>query len=272
VAEEQTDLTNITGLVAVAAQAIDMAAAMASSRTARTLDFKADRDMVSDVDIDIERSVRAYLGRETPHIGFLGEEEGLSGTATSLRWTLDPIDGTANYVAGVPLFAISLALVDGQHSLAGVIDVPPLKERYVAIRGQGATLNGERIQVRPTQNLTDAVVATGDYSVSPDTSISQLQLAITSQLARRAQRVRMVGSAAIDLAWLASGRFDATIMLSNKPWDTAAGVIIAREAGAEVVDKDGSHHDLRSSGTVAASAILLPRILDLLAQAARACS
>jgi myo-inositol-1(or 4)-monophosphatase len=71
---------------------------------------------------------------------------------------------------------------------------------------------------------------------------------------------------------VASGRFDATIMLSNKPWDTAAGVIIAREAGAEVVDKDGSHHDLRSSGTVAASAILLPRILDLLAQAARACS
>lgn len=266
-ADEQADLTDFDALVAAAAQAVDVAASMASSRTPRKLEFKGDRDMVSDVDIDIERAVRAYLSEKTPHVGFLGEEEGLSGELSSLRWTLDPIDGTANFVAGVPLFAIALALVDGRHSLAGIIDIPPMKERYVAIRGRGATLNGHPVGVRSAERLSDAVVAIGDYSFSRGTAISRLQVAIASQLAKRAQRVRMVGSAAIDLAWLASGNFDATIMLSNKPWDTAAGVIIAREAGAEVVDRDGSYHDLRSLATIAAAVTLLPQVLGLLADA-----
>jgi myo-inositol-1(or 4)-monophosphatase len=159
VADEQADLTDVDALVAAAAQAVDVAASMASSRTPRKLEFKGDRDMVSDVDIDIERAVRAYLSEKTPHVAFLGEEEGLSGELSSLRWTLDPIDGTANFVAGVPLFAIALALVDGRHSLAGIIDIPPMKERYVAIRGRGATLNGHPVGVRSTEKLNDAVVA-----------------------------------------------------------------------------------------------------------------
>jgi myo-inositol-1(or 4)-monophosphatase len=206
---------------------------------------------------------------ETPGIGFLGEEEGQSSDGTILRWALDPIDGTANFIAGVPLFAIALGLVDDHQSLAGIIEVPALRERYFAISGRGATLNDQQIHVRQTDQLIDAVVAIGDYTVSARAAnIRPLQLAITRYLATGAQRVRMVGSAAIDLAWLASGRFDATIMLSNKPWDTAAGVVIAREAGAEVVDSDGTPHSLQSSATIAASPPLLPQILQLVADAA----
>jgi myo-inositol-1(or 4)-monophosphatase len=160
-------------------------------------------------------------------------------------------------------------LVDDHQSLAGIIEVPALRERYFAINGRGATLNDQQIHVRQTDQLVDAVVAIGDYTVSARAAnIRPLQLAITRYLATGAQRVRMVGSAAIDLAWLASGRFDATIMLSNKPWDTAAGVVIAREAGAEVVDSDGTPHALQSSATIAASPPLLPQILQLVADAA----
>jgi myo-inositol-1(or 4)-monophosphatase len=112
-------------------------------------------------------------------------------------------------------------LVDDHQSLAGIIEVPTLRERYIAINGHGATLNDQQIHVRQTDQLIDAMVAIGDYTVSARAAnIRPLQLAITRYLATGAQRVRMVGSAAIDLAWLASGRFDATIMLSNKPWDT----------------------------------------------------
>ncbi len=268
-AQEHADLAKLDELMSSAASAMDLAVEMALSRKPQTLAFKGDRDMVSDVDIDIERTVRSYLERETPGIGFLGEEEGQSGNGTSLRWALDPIDGTANFIAGVPLFAITLGLVDDHQSLAGIIEVPALHERYIAIDGRGATLNGQQIRVRQTDKLIDAMVAIGDYSVSAGAAnIRPLQLAITSHLAAGAQRVRMVGSAAIDLAWLASGRFDATIMLSNKPWDTAAGVVIAREAGAEVVDHDGTPHSLQSSATIAASPPLLPHVLRLVADAA----
>jgi myo-inositol-1(or 4)-monophosphatase len=267
VAEEHADLTDLDDLMSSAARAMDLAVQMALSRKPQTLMLKGDRDMVSDVDIDIEHAVRSYLERETPEIGFLGEEEGEAHDG-ALRWALDPIDGTANFIAGVPLFAIALGLVDHHQALAGIIDIPVLRERYTAMYKRGATLNGQPIHVRRVDKLIDAVVAIGDYSVSARaTTVRPLQLAITRQLALHAQRVRMVGSAAIDLAWLASGRFDAVIMLSNKPWDTAAGVVIAREAEAQIVDRDGRPHSLQSSATIGASPALLPQILDLLMDA-----
>ncbi|MHB1596627.1 MAG: inositol monophosphatase family protein [Streptosporangiaceae bacterium] len=255
-------------LMNAACQAMDIAAQMALSRKPEVTAKKGDRDMVSDLDIAIERTVRDFLADATPGIGFLGEEEGATGAEAGLRWALDPIDGTANFVAGIPLFAVSLALIDDQQSLIGVVDVPVLGERYTAIQGGGAMLNGEPIAVREVHDLSDAIVATGDYAVSDDAAATNpLRLAITRQLARQVQRVRMVGSAAIDLTWVAAGRLDASIMLSNKPWDTAAGVIIAREAGAAVVDSDGNQHSLGSASTIAVPSSLLPKILKLIREA-----
>ncbi len=254
----------LDALMNAACQAMDIAARMALSRKPEVTAKKGDRDMVSDLDIAIERTVRGFLADATPGVGFLGEEEGAAGAQTGLRWILDPIDGTANFVAGIPLFAVSLALIDDDQPLLGVVDIPVLGERFTAIHGSGARLNHEPIAVRQVYDLADAVVATGDYAVSDDAmATNPLRLAITSQLAQRVQRVRMVGSAAIDLTWVAVGRFDASIMLSNRPWDTAAGVIIAREAGAAVVDIDGTLHTFGSSATIAAPPTLLPYILDL---------
>lgn len=260
----------LQALMQTASQAMDIAAQMAVSRKPEFTALKGDRDMVSDLDIAIERTVRGFLADATPEIGFLGEEEGATGTQTGLRWALDPIDGTANFVAGIPLFAVSLALIDDHQSLIGVVDIPILGERYTAAHRCGARLNGEPTIVRQVQHLADAIVATGDYAVGEDAmATNPLRLAITRQLAQRVQRVRMIGSAAIDLAWVAAGRLDAAIMLSNKPWDTAAGVIIAREAGATVVDANAAPHALGSSATIAAAGSLLPQIINLI-DAARA--
>ena len=149
-------------------------------------------------------------------------------------------------------------------SPTGVIDLPFLGGRYTAAQGHGAYIDGQPLKPRTSGDLSEAIIGLGDYAVGNGHEPRNVsQLAITEQLAQRAQRVRMFGSAAVDLAWVAAGRLDAIIMLSNKPWDTAAGVAIVREAGGSVVDADGSEHTLGSGATIASSPEMLGAILDL---------
>ena len=248
---------------------MDLAKEIVLGRSPAVVTAKGDRDMVSDVDLQIERAVRGYLRERSPEVGFLGEEEGNAPGEGELQWVLDPIDGTANFVKGIPLYSISLALLNEKEPVLGVIDVPGEGRRYSAAVGSGAYCDSTRIRVRPTLRLEDAIVTIGDYAVGEQAAArNQIRLAVTRRLAERALRVRMVGSAAIDLAWLAHGRTDAAIIFGNKPWDTAAGVILAREADGLVVDAHGEHHTLRSASTIAASAELLDQVLELISEAA----
>jgi len=252
-------------LLPTALKAVSLARELVHNRPVGVVTAKGDRDMVSEMDLAIERAVRDFLQRETPSIGFLGEEEGATAGDDELMWTLDPIDGTANFVHGLPLCGISLGLVQGKRPVLGVIDLPFLETRYSAAEHHGAYANEQRLHTSPTSSLSDAVVALGDYAVGADAAPkNRLRLALTEQLAAKAQRVRMLGSVAIDLAWVAEGKLDASITLSNKPWDMAAGVIIAREAGAQVIDRDGSPYTLDSTATIAITASLLDEIRDLL--------
>jgi myo-inositol-1(or 4)-monophosphatase len=222
--------------------------------------------MASETDYRVEREIRDFLSRRAPTVGFLGEEDGRTG-ATDAFWVLDPIDGTANFVRGIPLCAVSLALVQDTETMLGVIILPFIGETYCAEQDKGALLNGKEIHCSDTDKLAEAIVSIGDYAVGRNAGAkNQARFALTETLAAHVQRVRMLGTAAVDLAWVASGRLDATVALSNKPWDTAAGVLIAREAGAEVVDRDGSRHTLDSSATIAANAVLTPQVLALLAE------
>ncbi|QOC94898.1 inositol monophosphatase [Micromonospora craniellae] len=222
---------------------------------------KGDRDVVSELDYAIERDLRTFLRTETPDIGFLGEEGGSSGS-TSKRWVLDPIDGTSNYVRSLPLCAVSLALVHGNEAVLGVIELPFLSATYTAAKGEGAHANGQPITVSSTIRMSQALVAIGDYAVGLDAEArNRLRLALTGQLAAEVQRIRMTGSAALDLAWLAEGRLDAALTLSNHPWDMAAGVVIAREAGATVIDGNGARHDINSTTTLAVTPELTGSIL-----------
>jgi len=229
---------------------------------------KSDRDLVSDTDFAIEREIRALLSEKTPQFGFLGEEEGWADSINEgTFWVLDPVDGTSNFVRGQPLCGVSLALVDNGRIIVGGIDLPFFKERYTAAENEGAYKGERRISANSTDKLEDAIVSIGDYAVGEDAALrNKPRLAITSELAAHVHRVRMLGSAAIDLSWVADGRLDACIMLSNKPWDTAAGVLIAREAGAMLIDTAGDYHTTESKSTVAVTPSLSDSLVDLLNQ------
>ena len=231
---------------------------------------KADRDLVSDVDLAVERAVRGHLHDATPAIGFLGEEEGGTDNASiGWLWTLDPIDGTSNYAHGIPLCAASLALLRDGRPVLGVIDAPFLNERFHAVEGTGAWIGDRRLAAAPTTELREAIVAIGDYATGPGAARkNETQLAATVSLTPRVHRIRMLGTAALDLAWLAAGRLDASITFSNHPWDMAAGIILAREAGAAVTDADGTPHTFISAATIAAAQALIPQLIPLI-EAAR---
>jgi myo-inositol-1(or 4)-monophosphatase len=258
-------------LLPIAQDAIEMASRMMRQRRPGRVTEKADRDLVSEADLAIERSVRTFLGQQTPDIGFLGEEEGATGPpyGNELVWALDPIDGTSNYIRGLPLCAISLALVEDRQAVVAVIDVPFLNSRYHAVHGRGAYLADRRLRTSGTRHLREAVVALGDYASGEDAEPrNRDRLALTRQLVPRVQRIRMLGTAALDLAWLAEGKLDAAIMLSNKPWDTLAGVLLAREAGARVLGRAGETHTLDSAATIACAteplaAAMIPLIANL---------
>jgi myo-inositol-1(or 4)-monophosphatase len=226
---------------------------------------KGDRDYASQLDIDVERRVRDHLQAATPEVGFFGEEEGTRGDQNGLRWILDPIDGTVNFVHGLPLYAVSLALALEQQPLLGVIDLPAIHTRYCAVRGRGALVNDRPIAAsKAPAGLGSAVVALGDYAIGDQADAkNRTRLALTTRLAGSVLRVRMLGSAATDLAWLSEGHLDASIILANHPWDVSAGVVVARETGHTVVDIDGNDYSLRSRATIATHPELLPDLLSL---------
>jgi myo-inositol-1(or 4)-monophosphatase len=261
-------VTQARELLPVAEQAMDIARQMVSEHRPAVVSAKGDRDMVSDIDVSVERAVRGFLKDRTPDIGFMGEEEGDRAGQHELRWVLDPIDGTANFVKGIPLYAISLALVSREQPVLGIVDVPADGSRYTAAAGAGAFHGSTRIHVRPTDKLSEATVTIGDYAVGEDAAAkNRSRLAVTGQLAERTLRVRMLGSAAIDLAWFAHGRTDAAMIFGGKPWDVAAGVILVREAGGLVIDAHGSRYSLDSTSLIATSRVLLDELLGLMGRA-----
>jgi myo-inositol-1(or 4)-monophosphatase len=215
---------------------------------------KGDRDYASTVDVAIEETIKRELARATPEVPFLGEEEGGAGMDAEQLWVLDPIDGTANFVKDSPLCGISLALVELGRPTLALIDLPFIGERYLAAEGVGAFLNGKRIAVHEVSGMHEAMIGFADFSVGQQPQEEhRVHLELMRRLAIDAERIRVHGSAALDLAWLAAGRLNATLMLSNLPWDVAAGVLLVREAGGRAYDVDGSDHSPRSRFTLAST-------------------
>ncbi|WBB63665.1 inositol monophosphatase [Streptomyces sp. WMMC500] len=257
-------MTDLADLLKIADGAVELAKSIIVSRDPGEITAKGDRDMASEVDFAVEAAVRDHLARMTPDITFLGEEEGKSPKAGRLMWALDPVDGTANFVRGIPLCCVSLGLFDGKRCVLGVVDLPFMDARYHAREGGGAYCGSRRIRASGTSDLSAAIVSLGDYAVGADALVrNEQRLALTGRLAGRVQRVRMWGTAALDLVWVAEGRTDACVILSNNPWDTSAGVVIAREAGARVVSASGSAHDIDSGETIAVTPGLLHQIIPL---------
>jgi myo-inositol-1(or 4)-monophosphatase len=253
-------------LAEVARSAVRLGNELIKNTRPHTVTEKTDRDTFTEVDVQIEHEVRAYLAEATPEIGFVGEEEGRSDTNADSPyvWGLDPIDGTANFVHGVPLSGCSLALIQGNRTVIGVISLPYLDLHYSAVLGGGAFVNGKKLEASKTAELSKSIVAIGDYALGDDAAEKNRQrIALTAELAARVERVRMFGSAAHDLAWLAEGRVDGAVVMSNKTLDLAAGILIAREAGALVMDSSGDEHTMDSANTIAAAPGIADELLSL---------
>jgi myo-inositol-1(or 4)-monophosphatase len=227
---------------------------------------KGDRDFATAVDFRVEDAVKTALREIAPEIPFLGEERGGEAIDGGTVWVLDPIDGTVNFARASPLCGISLALVEERRPRIAVLDFPFLGERYLAVEGAGAFLNGRPVRCASVDALSEAVVGLSDFSVGRDSPTENpAHLALLAALARQALRVRLHGSEALDLAWTAAGRLGATIMLSNLPWDVSGGVLLVREAGGAVFDLDGTPHTPAARCTVASGPGLRDALLALFA-------
>jgi myo-inositol-1(or 4)-monophosphatase len=184
-------------------------------------------DLVSEADVSAETAIRAVLEEYRPQDAILGEEGGATGNG-ALRWVIDPLDGTTNFLFGVPQWAVSVACEDERGSLVGVVLDPNHDECFAATRTGPATLNGERIEAGGAEGLSTALVATG---FGYDSEIRARQAAVLTRVLPRVRDIRRAGAAAVDLAWLACGRLDLYWERGVKAWDVAAGSLLAERVG-----------------------------------------
>ncbi|HVW43865.1 MAG TPA: inositol monophosphatase family protein [Amycolatopsis sp.] len=254
-------------LLPVACEALARARRIIHGRGPLSVREKGERDLVTDVDLAVEDAVRDFLARETPEIGLLGEEHGRSGDPGAVWWALDPVDGTANFARGIPLCAVSLGLVSGRRSVLAAIDLPFLGTTYTAVEGHGAYADDSRIHASAASGLSSAVISIGDFAIGEGAAAkNRVRLALLDRLGARAQRIRMLGTAAIDLSWVAHGKLEATVILANLPWDTMAGTLLVREAGGLVLDRDGSDHATDSTATIAVCPALRDPLMRILSE------
>ena len=188
-------------------------------------------DPVSDADRDAESLIRARLLGARPDDSLLGEEGSSVDGRSGIRWVVDPLDGTVNYLFGIPDWAVSVACEDADGTLVGVVHIPTRRETFTAARSAGARLDGEPIAVSGADDLASALIATGFSYVA---EVRRAQAAALADILPRVRDIRRAGSAAVDLASVACGRVDGFYEVGLNPWDLAAGALLVREAGGLV--------------------------------------
>jgi myo-inositol-1(or 4)-monophosphatase len=212
---------------------------------------KGVNDFVTEVDINAEREIIYHLQKAYPDHAILGEESGLTGSEDAeYRWIIDPLDGTTNFIRGIPHYAVSIAcMYRGKIEHAVIVD-PVRREEFTASRGRGAQLNGHRIRVSDLTSLEGALLGTGiPFKEHCDNKLEPYSKSL-EQLAAQCAGIRRAGAASLDLAYVAAGRLDAFWEIGLAQWDIAAGVLLIREAGGLVADTDASDNYLESGNIV----------------------
>lgn len=225
-------------------------------------------DLVTATDKASEVVVRQYLARHFPTHAILGEEEGLSGSADSeWTWIVDPLDGTTSFAHGLPFFSVCIALRHRREIVAGAVYEPLRDELFLAESGSGATLDGKRIRVTETADLSRALLATGfPYRIAEN---PHKTLEVFAAVVPHARGIRRMGSAGLDLAYVACGRMDGYWETLLKPWDCAAGALLVREAGGLVTDFSGLEHDIFGLETLATNGAIHEQLRELIAAGKR---
>jgi myo-inositol-1(or 4)-monophosphatase len=249
-------------LLAVARDAAHAAAAELrarfGARAAGVRSKSTPTDLVSDADLAAEKAIRELLARRRPGDAILGEEGGATGDG-ELRWVVDPLDGTSNYLFGIPVFAVSVACEDDDGAIAGVVLDPIRDECFAATRSGEPTLNGDPIHASERTELATAMVATG---FGYDAAVRTRQAAVLQRVLPRVRDIRRAGAAAIDLAWCGCGRFDAYYERGLQHWDYAAGALLAARAGLAVRHLQATDAD--PAGLLAAPPALLDELEALI--------
>ncbi len=234
----------------------------------RTIELKGGIDLVTDADRAAEAALLGFLRSRLPGAAILAEESGVSGgSAGELRFFVDPLDGTTNYAHGVPHFAVNVAVADARGLAAGATYDPLRDELFTAARGEGAFLGEVRLRHSGRAELLGSLLVTGfPYDIHQH---HDYPLRLFGAFLRRARAVRRFGSAALDLAYVAAGRFDGFWEQRLKPWDVAAGILLAQEAGALVTDMAGGERMLETGDIVAAPPSLHAPMLELIGSVER---
>ncbi len=229
---------------------------------------KGPSDFVSMADLKAEKTLHRELSRARPDFGFLMEEQGAQeGADKTQRWIIDPLDGTTNFLHGIPHFAISIGYESNGEILAGVIYDPIKNEMFWAERGRGAWMNDKRLRVSGRSDMSEAVLATGIPHHGRGNHREFLALA--ELFMARTSGIRRYGAAALDLAYVAAGRYEGYWELDLKPWDVAAGAIIVKEAGGFVTDYAGRDRAVQSGEVLAANDHLHPALVKLISDTRR---
>lgn len=228
-----------------------------------TVNSKRANDLVSDVDLQVEQEIIQSLRRSYPEHAILSEESGTLAGDAEHQWLIDPLDGTTNYLHGLPFFCISMAYLYRQRLEIGLVYDPLREEFFTASRGQGAQLNGRRMRVTSRSQLNGALVSTG---MPPWISGQQHSLmAMINDVVQQGGILRRNGSAALDLSYVAAGRLDGFWETHLNPWDVGAGTLLVQEAGGLVGDYQGGHGHLYQEQIVAAN----PKLFKVLLQTLR---
>jgi myo-inositol-1(or 4)-monophosphatase len=229
--------------------------------------LKGPANFVSAADHRAEEILYAELAKARPGYGFLGEEGGRrEGSDKTHCWIVDPLDGTTNFLHGIPQFAISIGLERDSTIIAGIVYNPANEELFMAERGKGAFLNDQRLRVAARRRLADSVIACGlPHLGRGDLAQFRKEFAAVQE---KVAGLRRFGAAALDLAWVAAGRLDAYWERNLSPWDMAAGLLIVREAGGYVTDLDGGDDMFRKAEILAGNEFMQRELLTLIKQAA----
>ena len=259
-------------LLALARSVAEEAGALAARLRREGVEVAATKsspiDIVTEADRATERLIRERLAAARPEDGFLGEESGATGGTSGLTWVVDPIDGTVNYLYGLPNWSVSIAVVEGDpdpttwRALAGAVSAPASDELYTAAAGGGSFLGDRRLHVREAVPLDRALVATG-FHYTQDVRTNQARVA--ERLLGRVRDLRRAGGAALDLASVAAGRIDAYYEQGLNPWDQAAGALLVQEAGGAVrgLDEAGPSVRMAIAGPSRTVDELLAALLEL---------
>ncbi|MBI5599763.1 MAG: inositol monophosphatase [Deltaproteobacteria bacterium] len=226
------------------------------------VEFKGAVDIVTRMDRRAEALIVSTIRKNFPDHGILTEESAERVTGSRYRWIVDPLDGTTNYAHGFPIFCVSIAFEEDGEVIFGAVYGPMLNELFVAEKGRGASMNGRRIRVSKTFVLDRSLLATGfpyDVRTSSDNNLGHF-----ANFAVRAQAIRRAGSAALDLSYVACGRFDGFWEIRLKPWDVAAAALMVKEAGGTVTDFKGLAASISSGDILATNGAIHAGMIEVL--------